>query len=137
MTPLLLALKDLLLGPKTPNWLKMVISLAVIAAIYFGPGLAADRVSNVQRETSNQQVAALNRAVTVMREDIESVREEAVEFAARDSVRARRLEKFIRRVDMKVDEINEHGTDGGNAKIEELERLIRSRGVNPNRGGKR
>lgn len=128
MTALLVAIKELMLGPKTPNWMKLVFGLAVIACVYLGQNLAVNRLSDVQRQTATQQIVALNRAVRVIRSDVEDVREDVVEIAARDSLRARRIERLIRRVDMKVDEINANGTEGGNARIEEMERLILRRG---------
>jgi len=121
------ALKYLLNGAKTPNWVKLTVGLALVGAIYAGQRLAVGELVDAQRQTTAQQIREMRRVLIILRRDNEDTRAYIQEVAEEDSVRAKRVEKLVRRVDAKVDEINEHGTDGSNARIDALHKLIKDR----------
>lgn len=125
------ALKYVLNGAKLPNWLKLVLGLAVLALIYVGQGVAVKSLTDVQREVSAMQIREMRRTLVLLRSDILDTREDIQDVADRDSVRARRdaarFERLLRNTNEKLEEIDENGTHGGNAKIDELYKLVRRR----------
>ena len=117
-------IKHAMNGGKTPNWMKLLLALCFLAAIYIAQFATTGQLADVQKESAVQQVRATVRMLSVVRSDISDLHEELEEVAERDSIRAKRIERKIDRTNARIDDLNENGTDGTNQRIDELIRTI-------------
>jgi hypothetical protein len=122
---LLETLKFLMNGAKIPNWIKIVAVSIVLLIIYAGQKLAVSELADVQRDTTRQQILAMRSMLYQLRQDNDDIRLDIREAAVMDSLRWVRTQRAVARLDDKVDDMNQRGTEWSNERIDRLYKIIR------------
>jgi len=117
-------LKYLMNGGKLPNWGKLLLGISALLIVGALQRLAVDDLADNQTRNTNRQIREMRAWMILLQSDNEETRDYIATVARRDSIRAKKIERLVLEVRGEVDDLNETGTNGSNARIDQMYRLL-------------